>query len=232
MPSSRNANLDAQLIQAAWEGDPERLNQLLSLGADPGAEDFGALNVAARTGNFVCASLLLPGNAQKVMDLMALACAAESGSIACLNLILPFSDLPTSGPKAIAAAARGGHVECLSRLLSLCAPEDGVPSALSEAAVHGHLECVKLLIPVSRPLLKDAHPLMAAIMHGHSDVVSHIFSLDSHFSEFLNIEACLERSELQGHDRLRDLFISVLETRALRDTVAPLMPSAERSLRL
>ena len=41
-----------------------------------------------------------------------------------------------------------------------------------------------------------------------------------------------EGEELHGHDGLREFFISILETRALRDTVAPLVSSAERSLRL
>lgn len=146
--------LVGELIQACVDRDQDRVEALLSQGADPNKFDSH-------------------GRAT------ALGVAADSGDAALVDLLLRHGADPNRGCPLYYAASQG-HDGIVGRLLDVGADPNrarlgGVPSPLVIAAENGHVRSVNLLLGAGASLGPGDGanvPLILAAGNGHNDVVT------------------------------------------------------------
>ncbi|MCF7900244.1 ankyrin repeat domain-containing protein [Candidatus Babeliales bacterium] len=158
------AALNAQLIEAAFNGNKEKVQDLLENGANVNTQNqqgYTALMAATDNGHDSCVRLLLTApeiqvNAQSQQGETALMFAAVNGHDSCVRLLLTAPGIQVNAQDqyrytALMFAAQNGHTSCVRLLLT--APEIQVNTqnqqghtALMLAADSGHDSCVQLLI--------------------------------------------------------------------------------------
>lgn len=172
-------NTDRELVEAAKNGDVERVRRLLPV-SDPKAGKSFALRLAAVNGHEECVRLLLPGSDPKAEDSQALRLAAGNGHEECVRLLLPHSDPNAENYKALRWAAENGHVECVKHLLAQSAPLVEMGQMLQEVIDDGHAKVAALLIAQAPKLLDGINlskGLAVSIAKGHADMAGLLSSI-------------------------------------------------------
>ena len=146
-------------MQAAWHGQAECLQILISHGANTdlrNATGCTATHFAAGQGRAECLQLLIDDDCEQI-------------------------DVKTKfGATPLILAAKGGHTECVEILLESGADPNtqyrGNQNALLFAAGNGHYECLEALIEkgveLNQPNSQNVTPLMRAVQQGHNTCVA------------------------------------------------------------
>ena len=179
------------MFEAAKSGDPAKMEQFLSAGADVNARDENndtALIVSARHGRSAIVDLLL---SKKGLDpdatnhsrCTALIGASERGYSDIVKLLLKAGSKvnvkSADGFAPLALASREGHAETVKLLLEkgadIKARTDDGKTALSLASGRGRLDVVKLLLENQADInavdLDGGTALTEAARHGHAEIV-------------------------------------------------------------
>lgn len=146
-------------MQAAWHGQPECLEILLSHGANielQNAVGCTATHFAAGQGHTDCLQLLINDDAEQV------------------NAKTKYGATP------LLLAAKGGYKDCMDILLKAGAEPNiqyrGNQNALLFAAGNGHYECIETLleydVDLNQPNSQQVTPLMRAVQQGHNTCVA------------------------------------------------------------
>ncbi len=180
----KSGNQDGKtiLMFAAEVGDPETLEVLLRVGADPNRSDANGLtplHIAAAAGDAPIAKDLLQAGARPALrygkrKLSPIGLAAHFGHADVVKVLLDRGESPESvgptGKVLLLEACAGGFVDTVRLLLDRGAKADAVDtdgwSALHVAAWNGHLAVARLLIArgadVNAQGKYGGHPLDAA----------------------------------------------------------------------
>ncbi len=183
--------LRKRMFEAAKSGDPAKMEQFLSAGADVNARDENndtPLIVSARHGRSAIVDLLL---SKKGLDpdatnhsrCTALIGASERGYSDIVKLLLKAGSKvnvkSADGFAPLALASREGHAETVKLLLDkgadIKARTDDGKTALSLASGRGRLDVVKLLLENQADInavdLDGGTALTEAARHGHAEIV-------------------------------------------------------------
>ena len=223
---------ETPLQAAAYQGDIERLQELIHAGADPHAVSgvFGtALQAACYRGQLHTSRMLLKlgANANFTSSFHGnpIHTAAYDGNEELIELLCEYGADPNAKGgiygNALITAAKGGH-QAAVKSLSMEGVEwdaegcEEYPTALYAASLHGHREVVALLLHWGTDPNKEyAHgkfALGAAVHKGHKDIVlmliKHGAFLDRECRNGLNIgELTMHMAAKGGHmDLVRSLL--------------------------
>ncbi|KAI8612827.1 ankyrin repeat-containing domain protein [Chytriomyces sp. MP71] len=175
------------LCLAAERGCLEIIDYLLQCGAEPAANDWFCLKIAAEYGKLSCVERLLKvPSAQVAVDgQYCIKWAARNGHTAVVSRLLSHPDCnpAVDDSYALTWAARYGHVDTVRVLLE----QDGrvdIHSAddapLRRAAEFGHLETLELLLcHGAYPEADDDYAIKWASRNGHEFVVGKLLSMFS-----------------------------------------------------
>jgi ankyrin repeat protein len=178
-------SLEQQLVNAASQGQTERVQTLLDLGADINCWEGMALRKAANKGDKITTALLLERGAKVDAGRGGAMEAAAKNNDVDMILLLAASgaDLDRSPRarevigEAIVEAAQSGETASLQNLLRAAKtllPETQT-AALSEAASQGHTKNIALLLEVQKPERRAMQGALAwAARNGHQACVEEI----------------------------------------------------------
>ncbi len=183
--------LKKRLFQAAKSGDVEKIEQLLSLGADINSRDQlndTPLIVSSRSGHKEIVKLLLGRktvdvDASNHLNCTALVAASDAGHTEIADLLIAAGanvNFKTSeGQTPLAAACANGHIETARLLLAhgadIKARTDAGKTPLNLAAAAGQLELVRMLVEKGADVhaadLDGGNALSEAARRGHAQIV-------------------------------------------------------------
>src|SRR3972149_6711686 len=176
--------MELQLVQAAEDGDINKVRQLIADGVNPAAMYNSAIRLASEYGYFEVVRLLLqdPRVDPAALDNYAIQWASAKGHLAVVRLLLqdPRVNPAANNNEAIQGASHYGHLELVRLLLSDPRVD---PTALDNYAIrwaseNGHLEVVRLLLqdPRVNPAADDNSAIQLASVNGHLAVVRLLLS--------------------------------------------------------
>ena len=231
MMNDRKRSSNDSLIQAAQNGNHQRVEELIITGADVNISDVGdskpVLIKAAEMDHVECLKLLLhagaDANSVDKHGKTALMHPGENGAESCVEvLVLAGADVNTStseGYTALMLAAAKGNAKTVNALVNAGAvvnkTDYKMRSALMRAVSQSNYKCTELLIQAGADLNKGDHIDRTALIHAakkgqHKSV--HVLlqaKADVNRTDNLN-RSPLVYSAWYGHDKCTDLLIKAV----------------------
>ena len=219
--------LKGRLIEAAGDGDADRVQHLLEANVNPDESDeqsWTALHHAVWRGHEEVVDILLKKSDHSLRTLsgeQAIHLAAERGNVNMMKLLLDSGDphLPRGdGQTPLHLAARIGSAAVVELILAKLSDPD-TPNAESQTALHaasaeGHIQVVKALIAKKAGLNhKDRMgntPLHLAVSNGHEQVARFLFQHEeNHGLGDMNGCNLLRTASLGGDEKAVKLLLDL-----------------------